>query len=119
PERRPAAADRERDAALVEPRHGRDGARGQPLVGRDEGTVDIRDDERDRLHCGHQGVSTSTPRVVATTTAELPRTKSPLSTTPTIAARRRWSPAGALIGPNRQSRMKLPPSLTKGCSPTA
>src|SRR5947207_78894 len=98
----------------------RDGARRQHLVPGDEGAVDIGDDERDLVHDDFAPrVSMSTPSSEATTTVELRPTNSPFSTTPTIELIDRSVSCGSSIGPNRQSRMKLPPSVTKGCPDTA
>jgi hypothetical protein len=113
-EGRPAAADREMNPSLAQPSDGRDRARCQRLVGSDQRAVDIRDDERDFSHAGllGGGVKTSIPVAEATTTTELRPTNSPLSTVPTVIAIRASSAAESRIGPNRQSRMKLPPSVT-------
>ena len=51
-------------------------------------------------------------------TAELRPTNRPFSTTPTIELIRRSVSAGSAIEPNEQSRMTLPPSVTKA-SPEA
>jgi hypothetical protein len=58
------------------------------------------------------GVKTSTPVEDATTTIELRSTKSPLSTVPTVNAILFSTARGSASGPKRQSRMKLPPSVT-------
>src|SRR5438477_11049774 len=114
--RRAATADRKPDAARMQALDRGNRARCQHLAAGDEGTVDIGDDQRDFCHrrAVPPGARTSMPPCEATMTAELRPTKSPFSTTPTIALIRRSVSAGSSIEANRQSRMKLPPSVTKG-----
>src|SRR5947209_9186471 len=86
PERRAAAADRKPYAARMQTLDRGNRARRQDLVGRDERAVDIGDDERDfHRRAAPPEVNTLMPPCDATMTAELRPTKSPFSTTPTIA----------------------------------
>ena len=104
PERRAAAADRKRDAACVQPLDRRDRARGQHLVVRDEGAVDIGDDQRDASHrrSPFRRASGSRRRLAeATTTAELRPRNSPFSTTPTVMLIACSGCRGSAIGAER------------------
>src|SRR5207244_1208318 len=105
-ERRPGAADREGNAALVQFADGLDRAWPQLFLGGDQRAVDVADHQLDPVHVPlPPPLMMSIPLSVATITAELRPMNRPLSTTPTVMLISRSVSAGSSSGPVRQSRM--------------